>query len=144
MPIVNQQLVFACQRTGLANALRGDLLGGYDGVGGWSVFVEQIRGADEHLVVQAHEALHHELQTSTVWGCLTSGGCDARTVGQRPVWGSVDEPRDEQRLLVVRLAAQPRSAAVGLDDFERCGALDRLLDGHGRLPEEVGHGRRDP
>jgi hypothetical protein len=34
------------------------------------VFVEQIRGADEHLMVQAHEALHHELQTSTVWGAV--------------------------------------------------------------------------
>jgi hypothetical protein len=68
---MGRQPVLACDR-GLADSLRADLLGGYDGVGSWSVFVEHVRGADEHLMVQAHEALHHELQTSTVWGCLAS------------------------------------------------------------------------
>lgn len=68
---VDSRVVLACEG-GLAGALRSGLLGGYDGAGSWRIFVERVSGKDEHLVVQVHEAMHHELQTSTLWGSLTA------------------------------------------------------------------------
>lgn len=61
-------VAFSCERSGLAGAL----LGGYDGAGSWRVFVDEIDGEDEHLLVQVHEAMHHELQTSTSWGSVVA------------------------------------------------------------------------
>jgi hypothetical protein len=65
---IMSRLVFACEQSGLVGAL----LGGYDGAGSWRVFVEQIRDRDEHMVVQVHEAMHHELQSSTAWGSIVA------------------------------------------------------------------------
>ncbi|MEO7261788.1 MAG: hypothetical protein ABI047_11110 [Jatrophihabitantaceae bacterium] len=59
-------LVFRCERTGLSTVL----LGGYDGTGTWTIIGPDISDGAEHLVVQAHEAMHHELQLSTTWGRL--------------------------------------------------------------------------
>lgn len=62
------RVAFFCERSGLGAAL----LGGYDGAGSWRVLIEHVTDKDEHLVVQAHEAMHHELQTSTAWGSLVA------------------------------------------------------------------------
>ncbi|MBE1489168.1 PHP domain-containing protein [Plantactinospora soyae] len=59
---------FACSRDGLATVL----LGGYDGTGSWSIAAPQMRGDDEQLLVETHEGLHHELQSSTMYGLVAS------------------------------------------------------------------------
>ncbi|MBO4164759.1 hypothetical protein [Micromonospora antibiotica] len=59
---------FACSRDGLAAVL----LGGYDGAGSWSIAAPQIRGDDEQLLVETHEGLHHELQSSTGYGLVAA------------------------------------------------------------------------
>ncbi len=77
--------VLRCDRTGLGETLEATLLGGYDGFGLWRIMLDNIAGGDEHLVVQVHEALHHELQTSTLWGCLGAMSAAIAHTGLRPL-----------------------------------------------------------
>jgi hypothetical protein len=65
-------MVFACNRAGLADSLRGRILGGYDGSGSWRLSAMNLRGGEEQELVESHEGLHHELQSSTAYGLLAS------------------------------------------------------------------------
>jgi hypothetical protein len=65
-------IVFACARDGLARTLEQGLLGGYDGAGAWVLAVRNLRGDSEQLMVEAHEGLHHELQTSSGLGLVSA------------------------------------------------------------------------
>ncbi len=74
-------LAFRCSRE-LNQVLGAGLLGGYDGAGAWSVVLPALRGAEEQLLVESHEGLHHELQASTPWGLV---GAMAKLLANRDV-----------------------------------------------------------
>jgi hypothetical protein len=46
-------------------------LGGYDGVDLWTLRVWNVSSVHEQVFASLHERLHHELQSSTLWGLLT-------------------------------------------------------------------------
>jgi hypothetical protein len=77
-------IVFACARDGLARTLEQDLLGGYDGTGAWVLAVRNLRGDSEQLMVEAHEGLHHELQTSSGLGLVSAMALSLAKRGYRP------------------------------------------------------------
>lgn len=87
--------VFRCERTGLSTVL----LGGYDGTGTWTIIGPDISDGAEHLVVQAHEAMHHELQLSTTWGrlCAILGLLGQRTARPARYLDLFDAAVDESR-----------------------------------------------
>lgn len=82
---VEDRFAFRCRSGRLGDSLRAGLLGGYSGSGSWSIFVEEIADADEHMVVQVHEALHHELQVSSIWGQITALSALLAEGGHRPL-----------------------------------------------------------
>jgi hypothetical protein len=65
-------LAFRCTRGGLRRVLEASLLGGYDGAGAWSLVLPALRNADEQLLVESHEGLHHELQATSAWGLVSA------------------------------------------------------------------------
>lgn len=61
---------FACERAGLAQTLSPQTLGEYDGSGLWRVFLGVLTSTREQMLVEFHEGLHHELQSSSAWGLV--------------------------------------------------------------------------
>jgi hypothetical protein len=88
-------VVFRCERAGLKSLL----LGGYDGTGTWTIVRSAVSDAAEHMVVQAHEAMHHELQLSTTWGrlCALSGLLGKRSSTPRRYLDVFDAAVDSSR-----------------------------------------------
>lgn len=82
---MSEQFAFHCRSGGLGSSLRESLLGGYSSDGSWSIYVTELEDADEHMVVQVHEALHHELQISTTWGQIGALSALLAARGRRPL-----------------------------------------------------------
>ncbi|MFS8102100.1 hypothetical protein LFM09_33740 [Lentzea alba] len=68
------RVAYRCDRDGLADTLREGLLGGYDGMGTWTLVLRNIGNGDEQLMVGTHEGLHHEFQASSPFGLVAAMG----------------------------------------------------------------------
>ncbi len=77
-------IIFACARDGLTRTLEQGLLGGYDGAGAWVLAMPNLRGDSEQLMVETHEGLHHELQTSSGLGLVSAMALLLARRGFRP------------------------------------------------------------
>lgn len=129
------RIEFACARDGLAGTLERTLLGGYDGAGAWLLAVGNIRDAEEQLLVETHEGLHHELQSSTALGLTAAMAIMLSRRNVRPYAladffrTAVENTRDTHEVFATLLAA----SVVGLERTH-----DLLSDNQ----EYLGHLRR--
>lgn len=75
--------------TGMAGAepASGDrhAFGGYDGVDLWALRSWNVESAHQQVYTSLHERLHHELQSSTLWGLITRFCAD---FARRPEWAT--------------------------------------------------------
>jgi hypothetical protein len=69
--IMVDAIALGCAAGRLAETLRFDQFGAYDGTGGWVLGLNRIPRSDQLSMTETHEALHHELQASSGWGLVT-------------------------------------------------------------------------
>jgi hypothetical protein len=74
-----------CAHRHLADVLRFDQLGAYDGTDSWALMIPNLDGSEQLSMTEMHEALHHDLQWSSGWGLLSSGVGIMARIGFRPL-----------------------------------------------------------
>jgi hypothetical protein len=97
-------------------------LGGYDGVDLWTLRGWNLTGVHEQVFASLHERMHHELQSTTLWGLITRFADDFlrdpryRVSGRLLFWVGVMRAQSVHETYATTLAA-------GIDaDF--CALLD--------------------
>lgn len=101
----------SCARDHLADVLRFDQYGAYDGSDSWALAMESLTGPAQVSMTEMHEALHHELQRSSGWGLLASGaGILARSGFRRHALREVflrlvDQSRDSHETYATTISA---------------------------------------
>ena len=95
-------------------------LGAYDGVELWTVRSWSPTTPHGRVVASLHERLHHELQSTTLWGVLTRFCDDLRIAGVRPVtasalfWIGVMRAQDVHEVYATTLATGMDAPSVDL------------------------------
>lgn len=114
--MTDDHIVLRCAHDGLPELLRAGLLGGYNGAGAWTVILPNLRTGDEQVLVETHEGLHHELQSTSGWGLLAAMSMLLAERGLRPSWLSqvFDDMVSHSTRTHEVFATAVSSAALGL------------------------------